>query len=190
MQRLVLASRSPQRAAILRQAGIEFEVVVPEAEELSAGPPDEVALENAYRKAAAVAPGSTEALVLGVDTIVVAGGRIYGKPPDAEAAARDAADAVGGQPRGDQRRVPDREGAHPDRAGAHRGALPPADAAQIDWYVATGEWRDRAGAYAIQGRGAALVTEIRGDYLNVVGLPLATLLELEPGLLWASGGGG
>jgi septum formation protein len=51
-------------------------------------------------------------------------------------------------------------------------------ASQIDWYVACGEWRERAGGYAIQGRGAALVRAIRGDYLNVVGLPAATLLDL------------
>jgi septum formation protein len=53
----------------------------------------------------------------------------------------------------------------------------------IDWYVSTGEWRERAGGYAIQGRGAALVARIDGDYLNVVGLPVATLLDLVPHLL-------
>ena len=53
----------------------------------------------------------------------------------------------------------------------------------IDWYLASGEWRERAGAYAIQGRGAALVAGIDGDFLNVVGLPVTTLLELAPGLL-------
>ena len=57
------------------------------------------------------------------------------------------------------------------------------DPATLDWYLGSGEWRDRAGAYAIQGRGAALVKRIEGDYLNVVGLPLAALLELEPTLL-------
>ena len=54
----------------------------------------------------------------------------------------------------------------------------------LDWYIATEEWRDRAGGYAIQGRGAALVRGIEGDYSNVVGLPVATLLDLEPGLLF------
>jgi septum formation protein len=57
------------------------------------------------------------------------------------------------------------------------------DGSLIDWYMASGEWRERAGAYAIQGRGAALVAGIEGDFLNVVGLPLTTLLELAPGLL-------
>jgi septum formation protein len=57
------------------------------------------------------------------------------------------------------------------------------DAAMIDWYVATGEWRERAGGYAIQGHGAALVERIEGDYFNVVGLPVPTLLQLVPDLL-------
>ena len=56
----------------------------------------------------------------------------------------------------------------------------------LDWYVATGEWRGRAGGYAIQGRGAALVAGIDGDYLNVVGLPVAALLDLAPELLSAT----
>ena len=51
------------------------------------------------------------------------------------------------------------------------------------WYLASGEWRGRAGAYAIQGAGAALVREVAGDYENVVGLPLATLLDIYPELL-------
>ena len=57
------------------------------------------------------------------------------------------------------------------------------DEALLAWYLDTGEWRDRAGGYAIQGRGAALVERIEGDYLNVVGLPAATLLDLAPELL-------
>jgi len=56
----------------------------------------------------------------------------------------------------------------------------------LDWYLAAGEWRERAGAYAIQGRGAAFVERITGDYLNVVGLPVAALLDLWPGVLGAA----
>ena len=79
---LILASRSPQRRAILEQIGVRFEVRVTDVAELEAGPPDEVALENAYRKAAAVAPDAHHTPVLAVDTVVTAGGRIYGKPLD------------------------------------------------------------------------------------------------------------
>ena len=57
----------------------------------------------------------------------------------------------------------------------------------VDWFLATGEWRERAGAYAIQGRGAALVARISGDYWNVVGLPVALLLDLAPELLFVPG---
>ena len=92
---LVLASRSPQRRAILEQLGIAFEVHVPEVQELDAGPPHEVAVENAYRKAAAVAAASPDALVLGVDTIVALGASIYGKPGD-EAEARATLRALSG----------------------------------------------------------------------------------------------
>jgi septum formation protein len=61
----------------------------------------------------------------------------------------------------------------------------PGDPALLAWYLASGEWRERAGGYAIQGRGAALVASIEGDYTNVVGLPVPTLLDLVPGLLGA-----
>ncbi len=173
------ASRSPQRRAILEQLGIAFDVRVPEVEELTEGSPEEVALENARRKAEAVAGD----FVLGVDTVVALDGAVYGKPDDATHA------------RATLRALSGREhavigGLSLRRNGRTRTALATTlvrfrtlDDAQIDWYVATGEWRDRAGAYAIQGKGAALVTGIEGDYLNVVGLPVSVLLELEPGLL-------
>src|SRR5690349_2633996 len=97
MAPLILASRSPQRRAILEQLGVDVEVQIPDVEELETGPPHEVALENAYRKAAAVAPApSNERPVLGVDTIVSIGPRIWGKPVD-EADARDTLLALGGR---------------------------------------------------------------------------------------------
>ena len=82
MAPLILASRSPQRRAILQQLGVDFEVRIPDVDELETGPPHEVALENAYRKAAAAATADTEQPVLGVDTIVSIGSRIWGKPAD------------------------------------------------------------------------------------------------------------
>ncbi len=179
--RLILASRSPQRRAILEQIGVAFEVRVPAVDELSAGPAAEVALENAYRKAAAIAPA--ELPVLGVDTVVSLGTQIYGKPRDAEHAAR-MLEALVGQRHvvvsgvcvidGDRVRT-----AAAQTAVEFRALGRPA----IDAYVRTGEWEGRAGAYAIQGHGATLVQRIEGDYLNVVGLPVPTLLDLAPWLI-------
>ena len=83
---LILASRSPQRKAILEQLGVAFSIAVPEVEELAGGPPEEVVVENACRKAQAIAARAPDALVLGVDTVVFSGDRLYGKPEDPEQA--------------------------------------------------------------------------------------------------------
>jgi septum formation protein len=195
--RLILASRSPQRRAILTQLGVPFEVSVPTVEELVQGPPHELVLENAYRKAAAAAGGEASAVaggepgagpagklpVLGVDTIVTLGTRIYGKPDDAEHARRMLTELSG-------RRHVVISGVCLIEQGRARTAAADTvvqfrtlDAPLIDWYVRAGEWRGRAGGYAIQERGAALVSRIEGDYLNVVGLPVATLLALAPGMI-------
>jgi septum formation protein len=182
--RLVLASRSPQRRAILEQLGVDFSVQAPEVEELEAGPPQEVALENAYRKAAAVAGEGSGGLVLGVDTVVSLGPRMYGKPGDA-AQARDTLRALSGR-----RHVVisglcliGEDGRSRTAAESTVVEFRALDDPLIDWYLSSGEWRERAGGYAIQGRGGALVARIEGDFLNVVGLPVPTLLELAPGLL-------
>ena len=165
--------------------GISFQVRVPDGvEELESGPPEEVALQNASRKAAAVAKESApDELVLGVDTIVCIGARIYGKPGDAHA-ARATLSALSGR----RHRVI--SGLCLADGGQTRTVAVTSvvefrtlDEWLIGWYVASGEWRERAGGYAIQGRGAALVARIEGDYLNVVGLPVAALLELQPALL-------
>jgi septum formation protein len=180
---LILASGSPQRRAILEQLGIAFSVVVPTVEELESGPAHEVAPENAYRKAAAVAPGAPDALVLGVDTVVALGSRLYGKPADLDAARATLATLSG-------RRHAVVSGVCVIEDGRARTAATTTlvdfralDDALLDWYLADGEWRERAGGYAIQGRGAALVAAIEGDYSNVVGLPVPTLLDLAPWVL-------
>ncbi len=166
--------------------------------ELEAGDPREVALENALRKArAAVSSGvdhHNEAevegdgyaeILLGVDTLVTIDGEIYGKPTD-EAHARRTLGALGGRAHEVLSGVALLEGAEERTAvvstTVHFREL---DRALLDWYLATGEWRGRAGGYAIQGAGAALVRSVEGDYENVVGLPLASLLDLHPGLLGA-----
>jgi septum formation protein len=180
---LILASRSPQRRAILEQLGVEFSVVEPEVDELVEGEPWAVAAENARRKAAGV-PAPTGAAVLAVDTVVCLGQRIYDKPRDA-GGARATLAALSGRCHtviSGVCLVEDGEA----RTGVARTQVEfrELEASMVDWYVASGEWADRAGGYAIQGRGAALVKAIEGDYFNVVGLPVATLLELAPWLLY------
>jgi septum formation protein len=121
--------------------------------------------------------------VLGVDTVVALDGVVYGKPADA-AQARTTLRALSG------REHTVFSGVCLVWAGSERSAVAETRVrfraisdALIEWYVASEEWRERAGGYAIQGRGAALVAAIDGDYSNVVGLPVATLLTLAPDLL-------
>jgi septum formation protein len=172
---LILASASPQRRAILEQLGVDFTVRPAGVEELSQGDPHVVALENARRKhAAAVRAAVDGEHVLAVDTLVALDGAIYGKPADAAQARATLAQLSGRTHEVISGLVLD------DRATVAVTAVTfrALDDALIDWYVATGEWQERAGGYAIQGRGAALVRSIDGDYLNVVGLPVAAMLDL------------
>jgi septum formation protein len=151
-----------------------------EIDELTEGEPGVVAAENAMRKAIAV-PGD---VVLGADTIVVIDGRILGKPRDASE-AREFLGALGGRTHEVVGGVALVEHGEP-AVRFHettRVTFRRLDVELVDWYLATGEWEGRAGGYAIQGSGAALVAGIEGDYLNVVGLPLARLLDLRPDLL-------
>jgi septum formation protein len=157
---------------------------VSEVDELTEGPPEELVLENAYRKARAVADRIGAARpVLGVDTIVALGPQIFHKPVDAQA-ARATLTALQGREHAVLSGVCLIEGERVQTAAARTRvrfrALTPA---QIEDYVETGEWRGRAGGYAIQERGALLVSTIEGDYLNVVGLPVSTLVDLAPWLL-------
>ncbi len=150
-------------------------------QELTSGEPRAVARRNALLKARAV-PGET---VLGVDTVVALDGAVHGKPRDA-AAARATLRQLSGRTHTVVSGVAIvHGGAEPLLASAAtRVTFRELDEAALDWYVACGEWRGRAGGYAIQGRGMALVASIEGDYSNVVGLPVATLLALQPGLLY------
>jgi septum formation protein len=179
---LVLASRSPQRRALLGALGVPFRVVAPRAEE------GDDPLANARAKAREVAAraGVPEGgAVMGADTEVLLDGRTLGKPADAAAARRELR-ALAGRThlvrsavclitqRGEREAVEDA-----------RVTFRALSEAAIERYVATGEWRDRAGGYAIQGAGAGLVERVEGHESTVVGLPverLAALLE-ELGLL-------
>jgi nucleoside triphosphate pyrophosphatase len=177
---LLLASRSPQRRAILEQLNIPFEVVEPRYEEETPAQGDPVALvqRQAREKAASVAAEAGDRPVLGVDTEVALDGRIFGKPADATE-AEAMVEQLGGRTHvvvsGLCLVTPGWEVVEHEATQVTFRELTPRD---LGAYVATGEWKGRAGAYAIQGRGAGLVRRIEGDYLNVVGLPAALLIRL------------
>jgi len=177
---ILLASRSPQRRAILEQLGIPFDVVVPTYEERAepGRDPVEEVQQHARGKARSLAGVAGDRPVLGVDTEVVLDGRVWGKPGDAseaeamlEALSGKTHEVVSGlcvlTPGWEELR-------HEVTRVTFRSLTP----RELGLYVASEEWRDRAGGYAIQGLGAALVERIDGDYLNVVGLPAALLVNL------------
>jgi septum formation protein len=177
---LLLASRSPQRRAILEQLGVPFEVVLPQFEEArtDAAGPEATVRENARGKARSVAGVAAERPVLGVDTEVVVEGRVFGKPGNASE-AEAMLEALAGRTHevvsGLCLLTPGWEEVEHQ---VTRVSFRELDARDLAAYIGTGEWEGRAGAYAVQGRGAALVERIEGDYLNVVGLPAALLVRL------------
>ena len=177
---LLLASTSPQRRAILEQLGIPFDVVAPDYVEHD--PPEadaeQLVRDHALGKARSVAARADGRPVLGVDTTVVVGGRIYAKPQDAGDAERMLEELSGkthAVVSGLALITPGWEIVDAEHTRVTFRSLTPRDLAS---YVASGEWEGRAGGYAIQGKGAALVERIEGDYLNIVGLPASLLVRL------------
>jgi septum formation protein len=177
---ILLASTSPQRRAILSQLGIPFDVVPPTYVEHDPPDADPATLvrEHALGKARSVAADAGDRPVLGVDTTVALDGRIYAKPADAGDAER-MLDELSGRTHAvvSGLALVTRGWEHVEDAATlvTFRALTPRDLAN---YVAAGEWEGRAGGYAIQGLGAALVERVDGDYLNVVGLPASLLVRL------------
>lgn len=180
---IILASASPRRAALLRQIGLPFHLHPSALDEDGTGSgtdPETRASHLALAKAQEVAAQLGRGLVIGADTIVVCEGVVLGKPRD-----KDEAQAFLLRLSGRTHQVI--TGVAVVEAETGRAEVAPTvtavrmrafDAAEAAAYVATGEPLDKAGAYAIQGRGALLVEEIEGDYFNVVGLPLTTLAAL------------
>lgn len=201
---VVLASGSPQRKEILEKLGVEFEVVVPGVEELAGGVPEHEVVENARSKAHAVGaralpagegglaaspgrapsrPPSPARVVIACDTDVVLEGTALGKPAD-EREARGYLERMSGR-------------AHTVMSGlvvlvdgGERSGLESSTVvfkelseAEIERYVAFGEWRGRSGGYAIQTLGSTLVERVEGSVSNVVGLPVGLLADLAPELL-------
>jgi septum formation protein len=178
---VVLASASPRRAELLRAAGFEFDVVVADVDEsIRAGesPQTYVRRLAAEKSAAVLSLSRRDAIILGADTAVVVDGDILGKPRDDEDAAAMLARLSG-------RRHQVMTGVSL-RCGAYEvGRVEITDVdfvrltdADVDWYVKSGEGRDKAGAYAIQGLASRFIPRIEGSYSNVVGLPIACVVEL------------
>lgn len=175
---LWLASTSPQRTAILRQLGILHEILPPPYIEDDPVDADPVALVRAHAQGKARSVARPGTVVLGVDTTVALDGRIYAKPADRDDAAAMLAALAGRTHEVVSGVCLVGDGFEELHHEVTRVTFRPLSAAQIEAYLATGEWKGRAGAYAIQGKGAAIVERIDGDYLNVVGLPAALLVRL------------
>ena len=177
---LTLASQSPRRAKILAELGVDFTVLKTDAPEVSLpDEPERTVVENARAKLSACA--CTPALA--ADTIVWLDGVIYGKPAD-EADARRMLGELSGRTHqvitGVCVLAPDGERCFAEQTDVSFRSL---SAAEIDEYVASGEPLDKAGAYGIQGLGGALVASTKGDFDNVVGLPITRLAPLLEELL-------
>jgi septum formation protein len=180
---LILASASPRRAELLRAAGVAFEVHPAHVDEdvHDSESPEQYVVRVAEAKARVVASRCPDRIVLAADTTVVVDGQILGKPQDEEDARRMLRRLSG--------RVHDvlsgvcvvgpAEAGHYETGLARTSvAFAPLTTMEIDWYVASGEPMDKAGAYAIQGLASRFVTRIEGSYSNVVGLPVALVCEM------------
>jgi septum formation protein len=188
-KRIILASRSPQRKSLLKSLGLAFTATPSNVEETSEGEPRDVVLTNALAKGHAVAARRRQGtLVIAGDTEVVVDGRVVGQPAF-EGEARWCLETLSGRTHevlGALALIgPDRENGEPSvRTGVEssRVTFAKLDQELIDRYLASGEWRGRAGGYAVQGLGSALVDGIKGDVSNVIGLPVRLLLQLAPEL--------
>src|SRR5918911_2749517 len=182
-ERLVLASSSPRRAEILRAVGWPFEAEAADVDEsLRAGERAVRYVERLAReKAETVAARRLFGLVLGADTTVVVDGEVLGKPRD-EAEARRMLRRLRGRWHEVLTGVALVRAETRQSVTAHertRVRFAPMTDAELDWYVATGEPADKAGAYAVQGQGALFIEAIDGDYWNVVGLPVRLVYQLS-----------
>lgn len=187
--KIILASASPRRSELLSQLGMEFQVIPSQIDEELEGelPIREAIAQLAYRKALEIAQAHPEAdLVIGADTAVILCDEILGKPENRLDAflmlgklSNRAHQVITGfaviDPKGD-RKVVDSE--------VTQVTFRPLSHQEIEGYVATGEPLDKAGSYAIQGRGGIFVERIEGDYSNVVGLPIARIDQALRQLGW------
>ncbi len=188
MSRLILASASPRRLDLLRQIGVEPDHV--EATEIDETPgrdetPRLLALRLAQAKAAAAAALHSDAYVLAADTVVAVGRRVLPKA-ETEAEARGCLTLLSGRAHRVETGVcvigpGGRRASRVVETRLHIKRLTPAE---VEAYIASGEWRGKAGGYGVQGRAAGFVLNLSGSYSGVVGLPLYETLRLLEGLGW------
>lgn len=180
--RLILASKSPRRSELLRQVGLEFEVVPSGVKEdfVKGESPQEHAIRLAQAKARDVASKYPERWVIAADTIVYINESILGKPNNRQEAL-EMLRCLGGQ---EHWVLTGFAACHLAKGKADKETVQTAvkmknlTSVEIDWYVQTGEPFDKAGGYAIQGVGSFMIESIRGSYTNVVGLPLCELIQM------------
>jgi len=188
--RLILASASPRRAELLRAAGLPFEILAADVDERvrEGEPPAEYVRRLAAAKSLAamdvIRPGppgdghSDQLVIVGADTAVVVDGEILGKPID-DADAERMLRKLSGRTHEVMTGVSVRSGTREvQRVEITRVELAALSEADLRWYVESGEGRDKAGAYAIQGLASRFIPAIHGSYTNVVGLPIAVVVDL------------
>lgn len=180
MKRLILASESPRRRELLGSLGLAFEIIVSGIEEnpLDGEAPAEHAMRLAREKALAVSTNRPDAVVIGADTVVIIDSEVLGKPEDTVQARR-----MLGKLSGRKHQVITgfalAEGAsiRINQAVSSHVLFMEIPPDELEWYIQTKEPYDKAGAYAVQGIGALFIREIQGSFTNVIGLPLAELVE-------------
>lgn len=188
--RIILASASPRRKELLKGLGLTFEIIPAVGEEKQIdGTPEEIVKALAFHKAREVfehEDAGEDLTVIGSDTIVVHNGKILGKPKDADD-ARTMLSSLSGQTHQVYTGVAILSG----KAGRYHEIIfaektdvefYPLDEEEINWYIATGEPMDKAGAYGIQGKGGRFVRRINGDYNTVVGLPQSRIYQELKGM--------
>lgn len=185
---ILLASRSPQRAWLLQRAGIAFRIVASACDEEAITAPTPAALAAARARGKAAGAAAADGVLLGADTVVALGSTVYGSPAD-DAEARATLAALSGTTHAVLtahcllHRVGGTVVAQAEATAAARVTMRALTSAEIAAYVASGESRGRAGAYALQERGDRFVTAIAGDWDTIVGLHVASVVALHRQLL-------
>ncbi len=179
MTRIVLASSSPRRRHMLELLGLDFVVAVPDVDETpQPGESPSAYVDRVARMKAEAVVAEPDWLVVAADTTVDVDGELLGKPLDRDDARRMLRRLSGRVHQVHTGVVVRRHGTTTSAVALTEVELVPLSASAVEWYVATGEPFDKAGAYALQGAGAALVTRVSGSVSNVVGLPLTLLVDL------------